>query len=64
VRRAAAAEVSHPPQGQQQRPATSNGHRASVELEILKQLKDENDQIRERLLSESVPSLCCMDAPV
>jgi len=48
VRRAAAADVPHPPQGQQQRPATSNGHRASVELEILKQLKDENDQIRER----------------
>lgn len=48
VKRAAAAEVPLPPQGQQQRPATPNGHRASVELEILKQLKDENDQIRER----------------
>jgi hypothetical protein len=49
VRRAAAAEVSRPPQVQQ-RPASSNGHRtALVELELLKQLKDENDQIRERL---------------
>ncbi|XP_073386683.1 protein MICRORCHIDIA 7 isoform X2 [Physcomitrium patens] len=47
VRRAAAAEVSHPPQ-EQQRPANSNSHRASMELEILKQLKDENDQIRGR----------------
>lgn len=51
MRRAAAAEVPHPPQVQQQRPATSNGHRATVELEILKQLKDENDLIRERLIS-------------
>uniref|UniRef100_A0A7I4BZY0 Morc S5 domain-containing protein n=1 Tax=Physcomitrium patens TaxID=3218 RepID=A0A7I4BZY0_PHYPA len=47
VRRAAVAEAPHPPQGQQ-RPVTSNGHKAAVEVEILKQLKDENDQIRER----------------
>ncbi|KAG0553359.1 hypothetical protein M758_12G005500 [Ceratodon purpureus] len=48
VKRAAAAEVCRPPQVQQH-PPSSNGHRtAVVELEILKQLKDENDQIRER----------------
>jgi hypothetical protein len=50
VKRAAASEApTPPPQGQQQQPSTPNGHqRASVELEILNQLKDENDQIRER----------------
>ncbi len=46
VRRAAASEGPLP-QGQQ-RQATSNGHRTPGELEILKQIKDENDQIRER----------------
>lgn len=53
VKRAAAAEIPPPPQGQQ-RPATPNGHRSSVELEILKQLKEENDQIRERSYSLSI----------
>ncbi|XP_024363014.1 protein MICRORCHIDIA 7 isoform X2 [Physcomitrium patens] len=48
VRRAAAADVASPAPQVQQHPATSNGHKPLVELEILKQLKNENEQIRER----------------
>lgn len=48
ARRAAASEISQSANGQ--RPATSNGHKSSVELEILKELKEENDQMRDRLL--------------
>ncbi len=49
VRRAAAADSAHV--GQVQQVATPNDHcRPSVEMEILKQLKEENYQLRERCI--------------
>lgn len=49
VRRAAAADSTHV--GQVQQVATPNDHcRPSVEMEILKQLKEENYQLRERCI--------------